>query len=187
MTRLGFTLTAPLLLVLASCAQDKPGSPAPGGKPRAGIAEIEPRDAEFTPADGQTLYVPAYSSIYTSDAPHEFHLAITLSVRNLDRAEPLVIKSVRYFDHDGQPVRSLLKRPIRVAPLASMEFFIPERDTSGGFAASFLVEWVARRRIADPVVEAVMVGTGSTQGVSFTCQARVLDDLGAPDEPATQP
>ena len=57
-----------------------------------------------------------------------------------------------------------------------MEFFVKESDTSGGVSASFLVEWVAEQAVTAPVVESVMIGTASTQGISFTCPGRVLSD-----------
>jgi hypothetical protein len=62
--------------------------------------------------------------------------------------------------------------------MASTEFFVSESDTKGGVSASFLVEWVALERVTAPVVESVMVGTLSTQGVSFTCPGRVLAERG---------
>lgn len=168
------------LVAVAACSREESsGPPSPGGGPRRGISEVDPTALRFEPAAGQVLYVPAYSSISTSDTPHEFRLAITMTVRNIDRQEPLILKSVDYHDHDGQLVRSYLKTPMRVAPLASAEFFVGESDTSGGIAASFLVEWVAERPVAAPVVESVMIGTASTQGVSFTAPARVLSDLAA--------
>ena len=51
--------------------------------------------------------------------------------------------------------------------MASAEFFVKESDTRGGVSASFLVEWVAEQSVSDPLVETVMIGTASTQGVSF--------------------
>jgi hypothetical protein len=164
----------------ASCSG--PRSPEAPGRPRPGVTEVGASDLRFDPAAGQLLYVPAYSSVHTSDSPQEFRLAITLTIRNLDREGALFVRSVRYLDHDGRTVREFLARPVRIAPLAAAEFFVPESDRSGGFASSFLVEWVAPSPIEPPAVESVMVGTASTQGVSFTGAARVLTDLAAAGE-----
>jgi hypothetical protein len=167
-----------ILIVFASCNPRNPpvGAGAAAGKARNGVVEIEPGEAPANAAAGQTIYVPAYSSIYTANRPSEFPLAVTLSVRNTDASQPIVLASVRYFDHDGRLVRDFLKKPLRVAPLASKDFFVKESDTSGGLSASFLVEWVAEREVTAPVVESVMVSTASTQGVSFVCAGRVLKD-----------
>ncbi len=44
-------------------------------------------------------------------------------------------------------VRDYLKKPLEIGPMASVEFFVPESDTSGGVSASFLVEWVAAQAV----------------------------------------
>ena len=149
-------------------------APAAGPATRRGVDEIEAVD--FRVAAGQTIYVPVYSQVATGDRARPFDLAITLSVRNTDRAHPIVIAAVRYHDQDGQLVRDYAPKPLRLAPLAAAEFFVGERDTRGGRSASFLVEWVAERPVSDPVVEALMIGTASMQGISFTCPGRVIAD-----------
>jgi hypothetical protein len=149
-----------------------------GDKPRPGVSEIEPGKANLPGTIGQTLYVPAYSAIPTADNPLLYQLSITLSVRNTDRSNPIVIVAVQYFDQDGRVVRDFLKKPLRVAPMASMDFFVREGDSSGGTSASFLVEWVADQAVSGPCVEAVMVGTRSNQGISFTSPGRVVADRG---------
>ncbi|MHC5538673.1 DUF3124 domain-containing protein, partial [Singulisphaera rosea] len=123
---------------------------------------------------GQTIYVPAYSHIFTANDAHPFNLAVTLSIRNTDRQHPIVISSVRYSNQEGRSVRDYLKKPLRIAPLASVEYFVKEGDTSGGSSASFLVDWAAENAVSDPVVEAVMIGIASTQGISFTCPGRIV-------------
>ena len=161
----------------ASCGRRDNGTPAVT-RPRAGGAEIDTPEGGFRAVNGQTIYIPAYSSVFTSDSSHPFNLAVTLSIRNADREHPIVITSVRYFDHDGKLIHDYLKKPLRVGPMAAVEFFVKESDTSGGVSASFLVEWLSEEPVTSPVVESVMVGTASTQGVSFTCPGRVLTDRG---------
>jgi hypothetical protein len=101
---------------------------------------------------------------------------VTLSVRNTDRAEAVYLTAVRYHDSDGRLVRDELPRPVRLAPLAAVEFFVRESDTSGGSSASFLVAWRAARPVSEPVIEAVMAGTSMNQGISFTSPGRVVDE-----------
>lgn len=169
-----FTLAAGLLIPLASCG----GPPsaevhAPGLRGRAGVAEVEPIEPARVKA-GQTIYVPAYSTIFITDRAHAYNLAVTLSVRNTDRAHPIVLTAVSYRDQDGKLVRDYLTKPLRLAPLAGAEFFVPESDTTGGVSASFLVDWSSDSPASPPVVEAVMIGTAGTQGVSFLSQGRVI-------------
>jgi hypothetical protein len=178
---LAIVLAGVLLVLGTSC--DRGGDPGSGpnhrsslrlgGMPRRGVAEFE-MGADFRAGAGQTLYVPVYSHVYTSNDARPFDLAVTLSARNTDREQPIVLVSVRYYDRDGRLVRDFLKKPLRIAPLAAMDFFVEESDTTGGSSASFLLEWVAERPVSVPVVEAVMIGTASTQGISFVCTGRVV-------------
>jgi Protein of unknown function (DUF3124) len=172
-----FLVAAFCLAGLSSCNNQQPTGeiPATGGKARKQVVEVEPIDSGRVVA-GQTIYVPAYSSIYTSDRAHRFELAVTLSIRNTDQDHPMILNTARYYDQDGQLIRDYLKKPLRIGPMSSTEFFVSESDTKGGVSASFLVEWVAEQTLTAPVVESVMVGTSSGQGVSFTCSGRVLAD-----------
>jgi hypothetical protein len=120
------------------------------------------------------VYVPAYSHILTSDDARPYNLAVTLSVRNTDDARPIVVHRVHYRDRDGRLIRDYLKKPLKIAPMAAIDFFVKESDTSGGTSASFLVEWSAGEPVSEPVVEAVMIGTAGTQGISFLSPGRVL-------------
>lgn len=145
----------------------------PGGIHRAGVAEVTV-GADFHAVAGQRIYVPVYSHVLTSDDARPFRLAVTLSVRNTDRDRPLVLTSVRYHDSDGRLVRDALRSPLRLSPLAAVDFFVEESDMTGGSSANFLVEWAAETPVSSPVVEAVMIGTASTQGISFLSSGRVV-------------
>jgi hypothetical protein len=173
-------LLASVVAGLASCSGSDPaGQSAPKSAARTGVTEVDAVDASRVAA-GQTIYVPAYSSVSVTDQARPYNLAITLSIRNTDRAQPIVVTAVRYHDHDGRVVRDYLKKPLRIAPLAAMEYFVKESDTSGGYSASFLVEWVAERAVSPPVVESVMIGTGGNRGMAFTCPGRVVAEITPP-------
>jgi hypothetical protein len=130
--------------------------------------------AEQKLAVRQTIYVPAYSHIYYYSKKHRIQLAVTLSIRNTDLKHPIVVTSVRYYDTPGQLVREYVEKPVRLTSLASIDFVVEERDTSGGSGANFIVEWMAAERVNEPVVEAVMISSG-TQGISFVSPGRVID------------
>lgn len=172
-----WSLTLVSLAVLTACdSQPGPNELGVRNGSRKNVQEVEPGAVAFTPKAGQTIYVPAYLSVSISDNPHLFNLAINLSFRNTDQNAAVFVKSVRYYDGDGTLVRDHAPRPLRVGPLASVDFFIKESDKAGGQSACFLVDWIAETAVTDPIVEAVMIGTANTQGVSFTCQGRVLTD-----------
>src|SRR4051812_45241353 len=105
-------LAAALALgLLASCdRRPTPAAHGPRGASHKGVVEEDPPDPGRGAA-GQTIYVPAYSSIYISDRAERFDLAITVSIRNTDRARPIVLTSVAYHDQDGRLARDYLRRP----------------------------------------------------------------------------
>ncbi|KLU07407.1 hypothetical protein RISK_000485 [Rhodopirellula islandica] len=133
------------------------------------------------PVTGQRLYVPAYSHVYHQKGD-PYLLTVTLNVRNTDVDNEIVITSVRYYDTSGKEIRSLLQKPLQLAPLAATEFVIQRDDKTGGSGASFLVEWQAGTEVNQPIVETVMVDTSNTQGISFTASAVAISG----NLPATQ-
>ena len=166
------------LLALAGCAGsaiDEEGRP---GSARIVGEAVDP-GRELAVVAGQSIYVPAYSHVYYSDSARPYQLAVTLSVRNTDRELPIVLESVRYHDSAGKLVRSYLKAPVELPPLATDEFYVRESDTTGGSGANFLVDWVAEHEVSAPVVEAVMIGTTGAQGISLICSGRVVGEHGS--------
>ncbi|EMI19848.1 hypothetical protein RMSM_03237 [Rhodopirellula maiorica SM1] len=130
------------------------------------------------PVQGQTLYAPAYSHIYHQSGEPRL-LTVTLSARNTDRDNDIVLTSVRYYDTSGKERRSLVEKPLRLGPLASTEFVIEQKDKSGGSGASFIVEWKSGKPVNVPMVETVMIDTSNTQGISFVRSATVLEETKA--------
>jgi Protein of unknown function (DUF3124) len=143
------------------------------GASRPGVSEV-PRPAQDKIVASQVVYVPVYSHVYTADNAEPLNLAATLYVRNTDRERSIILTGAEYFDSDGKRIRDFLPSPLRIGPLAAVDFFVKENDVSGGAAPSFLVQWVATEAASDPVVESVMIGTMGTQGISFTSPGRVI-------------
>lgn len=125
---------------------------------------------------GQLVYVPAYSEIFIGQEGRSLNLAATLAVHNTDFDAPIIINSVRYYDTDGNLVLDYIDQPVEVNPLASTGFLVEESDTSAGWGANFIVEWVAEEPVHEPVIEAVMVSTRGTQGISLTSLGRVISE-----------
>jgi hypothetical protein len=167
-------------LLLVSCAPRRANDPAesqPLHENGAAGASVEP---EWKAVMGQTIYVPIYSHIYISDKSRSLNLAATLSIRNTDAHNPIRISSAKYFNSNGGLIRDYAARPLTVAPMASAEIVIAEKDTFGGSGASFVVEWSSGFRVMDPVVEAVMIGAAGQQGISFVSIGRVIKNQALP-------
>jgi hypothetical protein len=126
---------------------------------------------------GQTVYVPAYSHIYSGDTEYKFLLAVTLSIRNTDPKNTLTITSVDYFDTNGKLIKKYLDTPVSLAPMASTRYVVKESDETGGSGANFIVTWKADQAVHSPIIESVMIGTRSQQGISFTSRGQVISEV----------
>ncbi len=129
----------------------------------------------------QTVYVPVYSSVFfgnqKSKGPRTFNVAATVSLRNTDPATPITILEARYIGAEGAVLQQYVETPRVLAPLASMALSVDERDESGGVGASFLVRWKAEVPVTAPLMQAVMIGTQSSQGISFVTEGRALEGV----------
>ncbi|RZN31386.1 hypothetical protein CWO90_17240 [Bradyrhizobium sp. Leo121] len=121
-----------------------------------------------------SFYVPVYSSVSMSQGRLRADFSVTLSVHNTSETKPLVLKRIAYFDTEGKPVESYLKAPIALKPFATIEVFIPTSDVRGGTGANFVVDWAAAGEIAEPAVEALMVGSVGPGHYAFISQGRPI-------------
>jgi hypothetical protein len=75
-------------------------------------------------------------------------------------------------------VESYLKAPIALKPFSTVEVFIPTTDVRGGTGANFAVDWAATSEIAEPAVEALMVGSIGSGHYAFISQGRPIKLVG---------
>ena len=127
-------------------------------------------------ATSQKVYVPVYSHVYQGIKNRAYNLSALLSVRNVDLKEPITIVSVKYYDDHGNMVEDFVNTPTVVPAMATFEVHIPERDQKGGSGANFTVKWHSKNKVSIPVIQAVMIGTASTQGISFVCDGVVIEE-----------
>ena len=132
----------------------------------------------MTFSEGQTVYVPAYSHIqsaYSGDKGSQITLAVTLSVRNTDIDEAIIVNSVKYYGNDGGFIKEFVETPLQLGPMGSMDFYIDRLDLSGGIGANFIVDWGAEKEVHEPYIEAIMIGAQGTLGYSWRNPGQVLD------------
>ena len=130
--------------------------------------------SEIQLSKGQTVYVPIYSHIYVGDRERPFLLAATLSIRNTDPDDQITILSVDYHDSNGKLLRHYLKQPEQLNPMASTRYIVGESDKRGGSGANFLVKWKSASEVNEPIIEGVMIGTKTQQGISFLSRGRSI-------------
>ena len=120
------------------------------------------------------FYVPVYSSVSMSQGKLRADFSVTLSVHNASETRPLVLKRIAYFDTSGKMVESYLKSPVALKPFSTVEVFIAATDVRGGTGANFVVDWAATGEIAEPAVEALMVGSVGAGHYAFISQGRPI-------------
>lgn len=125
-----------------------------------------------------SFYVPAYSSVSMSQGRLRADFSVTLSVHNASETKPLVLKRIAYFDTAGHLVESYLKAPVALKPFSTIEVFIAASDTRGGTGANFVVDWGSSGEIAEPVVEALMIGSVANGHYAFVSQGRPVRTVG---------
>lgn len=122
----------------------------------------------------ETIYVPVYSHIYSEDRMRLVELAETVSVRNTDMDHPIILTSVRHYGSDGALLKGYLTSPVLIKPLATADFVVARSDISGGTGANFIVEWAARTKVSEPIVESVMVNARAAGSISFISRGAVI-------------
>lgn len=123
--------------------------------------------------DAQTVYVPAYSHIYARGGNAHL-LETTLSIRNTDPDNSILINSVDYYDTQGKLVKTYLDKAVKLKPLQTTAYLVKKQDTRGGSGANFIVTWSAEQAVYEPIIEAIMVGASNNQPISFISQGRPL-------------
>ncbi len=132
--------------------------------------------AEQLTRKSQTVFVSAYPHVFMGPRATVFDLGVTLVIRNTDFKTPITITSIDYYDTQGRLTKKYLTGPLTISPMASKETHISEKDTSGGIGSNFIVRWKADREVNVPIIEAVMIGGKSGQGISFISEGREISE-----------
>ena len=122
---------------------------------------------------GQVLYLPIYSNIPYFENKRKYDLSAFVAIHNTDFNNKMKITKVLFFDNDGNLISNYLKYVTTLQPLGATNFFVPENDKSGT-GANFIIEWISDTLIAEPLIESVMIGLSSGQGVSFSSTGRII-------------
>jgi hypothetical protein len=131
---------------------------------------------EIRLSKGQSVYVPAYSNVYSGPKKNPYQLATMLSIRNVDPAAGFKVSSIDYYDNDGRLIRRYLDKALTIGPLGSSHIYLEEKDARGGFGANFIVRWGAERVINAPIIECVMIGATGGQGISFVSPGQEIKE-----------
>lgn len=170
-TILVFSFAMFMFLFFASCTKEEK------------ISSIDPvnwekRSIELSPSDSLdegTSYLSIYSQIYNFNEHRSQNLTVTVSIRNTNRADSIFINRAEYFNTAGDLIRTYFNYPIFIAPMETVEIIIDQADRSGGSGANFLFDWTIKKGKYEPLFEAVMISTTSSQGISFVTEGRRIN------------
>ena len=140
------------------------------------LAPVDISAEDIKLSSGQTVYVSIYSHIYSGLKARPFDLAAILSIRNTNPNNSITLRSVKYYDSDGKLLKEYLSIPLQLNALVSTRYIITEGDKAGGSGANFIVVWKSDRKVNPPIIEAVMIGTHSGQGISFVSRGQVIKE-----------
>ena len=140
----------------------------------AGAAQQAP--ARF---NGQSLYLPVYSHIWHGEMdkkgePTRTLMSVSVSIRNTDLSRPIRILSAQYYDTNGRKLREYVPAPRSVAPMGTLEIFVPRSDDTGGSGANFVIVWKADAPVSPPMVEGVHASLQAGRSVAFVTSARPM-------------
>ena len=138
------------------------------------VSPVDILAEEIQLSTGQKVYVPIYSHIYSGVKGRAFDLAAILSVRNTDPKYSITIVTVKYYDSNGKLLKDYITAPLTLNALASTRYIITEGDKAGGSGANFIVIWEAKVPVNPPIIESVMIGTRSGQGISFVSRGQLI-------------
>ena len=121
----------------------------------------------------QTIYLPVYSHVYTSEDLHE-PMGITLSIRNTDVEKKLLIEKISYYNTYGDLVDSYIEKTHILKPMASIDFVVDLRDMRGGAGANFIIKWAGTESISRPIIQAVMVNNSGNRAFAFITEGQFI-------------
>lgn len=117
------------------------------------------------------FYLPVYAQIYAASEDIKIDLAATISIRNSNLKDTVILSRIDYFDTGGRLIRKYIAQPVYVAPMETIEIVISSEDNDGGSGANFFFEAYTPPSASAPLFEAVMISTSGSQGISFTSRA----------------
>ena len=165
-----------LLSVIISCSSNREDKHSPNAEgPYMVISPEEYHDLLLT--RGELVYVPVYSEILGANLDKKIQLSATLSIRNISMDSEIIVSVVDFYDTHGTLIRHYLQNPVVLKPLETLSYLVEYKDSKGGDGANFIVRWAAKNEVAEPIVEAVMIGASSALGISFISKGKVIKYL----------
>jgi len=127
---------------------------------------------------GQTVYIPSYSNVISGPPIYMvIPLRANLVIHNTDPAQSITISRIDEYNTEGQKVGSYLLAPITLNPLGAMRTVVKEsKKEAEGLGANFIIQWQAEKKVNEPIIECLIIGSLGAQGFSFATQGRIIQE-----------
>lgn len=130
-------------------------------------------------SNGQSLYLPVYSSVWHGETDSRgvqarAPVSVLVSIRNTDPARTIRVTAATYFDTDGKRIREFVTAPHSIGPMGTLELFVPRSDERGGSGANFVITWRADAPTNPPLVEGLHINMPVGRSIAFITSARPI-------------
>ncbi len=126
----------------------------------------------------QTVYIPCYSNVISGPPMLMMvPLRANLVIHNTDPGQPITVTRIDQYDTHGKLVEKYLPQPVKLEPLGATRVIVKEpKKGDEGLGANFIVQWHADKKVNEPIIDCLMLGTLGNQGFSFTSQGRIIQE-----------
>jgi hypothetical protein len=127
---------------------------------------------------GQTVYIPSYANVISGPPIYmTVPLRANLVIHNTDPAQAITVVRIDEYNTEGQKVGSYLTAPVSLNPLGAMRVVVKEsKKEAEGLGANFIIQWQADKKVNEPIIECLIIGSLGAQGFSFITHGRVIQE-----------
>jgi len=127
---------------------------------------------------GQTVYIPSYANVISGPPIYmTVPLRANLVIHNTDPSQAITIARIEEYNTEGQKVGSYLTAPVSLNPLGAMRVVVKEsKKEAEGLGANFIIQWQAEKKVNEPIIDCLIIGSLGAQGFSFTTQGRIIQE-----------
>ena len=127
---------------------------------------------------GQTVYIPSYANVISGPPIYmTVPLRANLVIHNTDPSQAITVARIDEYDTEGKKVSSYLTAPVVLNPMGAMRVVVKEsKKEAAGLGANFIIQWQAEKKVTEPIIECLIIGSLGAQGFSFATQGRVTQE-----------
>ena len=127
---------------------------------------------------GQTVYIPSYANVISGPPIYmTVPLRANLVIHNTDPSQAITVARIDEYNTEGQKAGSYLTAPVVLNPLGAMRVVVKEsKKEAEGLGANFIIQWQAEKKVTEPIIDCLIIGSLGAQGFSFTTQGRIIQE-----------